>query len=416
MHKSRILCGSRVRFSLQDALALQRKKTIMEFRKESLRICITRNRQSAYSETFIRNQIAMLSRMAHTFPLYSGRMPEREENGRLLYPLPVWLLHKIIKGITQKRNHYFSNAVLGKYLTANRIDIVLANFGMSAVHMLPVCRQKHIPLVPHFHGFDATHRKMISQYAARYKTLFAEAPAIIAVSHVMKEKLVALHAPENKVKVIPYGIDLSAFKPPAHKQDKEFTFLAVGRFTPKKAPLNTLKAFMQAGNHFPDAKLVMVGGKDGLFKECEKFVADNQLGSKVTFTGVLTSGEIAAYMQQANVFVQHSVTAANGDMEGTPLSILEASASGLPVISTLHGGIMEAVIHGRTGLLSAENDIRGMAENMMQLAGAPLLAKEMGIAARKHTEENYDLEKQSFKLFTTLKQAVNDYRGTHAAG
>ncbi|MFT3980417.1 MAG: glycosyltransferase family 4 protein [Ferruginibacter sp.] len=373
----------------------------------NINICITRNQQHAYSETFIRNQIKCMGEYANVFTLYSGRLPEKEENGQLIYSYPAWFLHKIARAVTGNRNTYFSNRAIRKYLAAHHIDIVLANFGMSAVHMFKACKNTGVPVVPHFHGFDATKQKTISRYGELYKEMFAGVPAIIAVSNVMKEKLVNLGAPPEKVKVIPYGINLAAFTPALKKEHKDFTFLAVGRFTAKKSPLSTLQAFKTVSETVSNTRLIMVGGKEDLYEACEKFVADHNLTEKVIFTGILNSEAIAEKMQAANAFVQHSVTAANGDMEGTPLSILEALASGLPVISTRHGGIIEAVIDGKNGLLCNENDVGAMAENMIRLATAPDRAFEMGQAGRAHVEENYNLPVQTKKLWEVLYQSIN---------
>jgi len=98
---------------------------------------------------------------------------------------------------------------------------------------------------------------------------------------------------------------------------------------------------------------------------------------------------IAEIFSQARAYVQHSVVAGNGDCEGTPNSILEAAASGLPVVSTRHAGIKEAVVHDQTGFLVDEWDEAGMAAAMLRLAEDPALATRMGQAGRKHMEANY---------------------------
>src|SRR5205823_4306575 len=83
-------------------------------------------------------------------------------------------------------------------------------------------------------------------------------------------------------------------------------------------------------------------------------------------------------MRQARAFVQHSVEASTGDCEGLPVGILEAGASGLPVIATRHAGIPEAVVDGETGVLVAEKDVRGMAHAMAHLLKSPELAGRLG--------------------------------------
>ena len=110
------------------------------------------------------------------------------------------------------------------------------------------------------------------------------------------------------------------------------------------------------------------------------------------FRGVVNHEEVAKLMQQSRVFVQHSIVPSSGDSEGTPVGIIEAGASGLPVVSTRHGGITDAVIDGKTGFLVDEGDIDGMSDYMCRLLTTPELAVEMGKCAREHIAKNFDLE------------------------
>lgn len=375
-----------------------------------MRICITRTEKGRYSETFIQNQIDRLAQWAEVFSVHAGRLPQRGDDDKLLSSYFFWVMHNIVKTISGKRNNYFGNYGLKRFLKEKKIDVVLANYGIAGVHILKVCKSLNIPLVVHFHGFDATQKKVLDKYSDAYKTLFQQAAGIIAVSTDMKKKLISLGAPEEKIALVPYGIDLNKFNPSYQKKEHGF-FLSVGRFIAKKSPQSTIKSFATVKQANKDAKLVMIGEKSGLYEDCKNLVEQLNLENNVEFTGVKTPGEIVNYMQQANAFVQHSVTAANGDMEGTPNTVLEAAACGLPVVSTKHGGIKEAVINGTTGLLVDEHDTEKMAKYMLELIQQPELAITMGKAGRKHIEKNYDLQKQMHKLFNILKKvAEKDYR------
>ncbi len=370
-----------------------------------MRICITRSSRNAYSETFIRDQIAEFSKLAEVYTIYSGRLPEKKEDGKLLNSKFFWLLHKIVKGFVG-RNNYFGNYGVKKYLIDNKIDVVLANYGMPAFHLMSVCKSLNIPLLVIFHGHDATDIKLLNEYRNKYKKLFDYASYILPVSMDMKQKLMALGACENKIRVIPCGVNSSKFKPEDSITERK-NFIAVGRFTEKKGPLHSIKAFYKVLQKFPQTKLVMVGGKSDLFEKCEKLVTDLNINNFVVFTGILNSEEVANLMKTSLAFMQHSITAPNGDMEGTPLGVLEASATGLPVVSTLHGGIKQAVIHGQTGFLVPEKDEEAMADFMIQLLENPEKAKEMGIKGRNHIIENYLQENQIKKIYELAKQAIS---------
>lgn len=368
-----------------------------------MKLCITRSQRFVYSETFIRNQISGLQQRTPVWTLHTGRLPEKEEDGRWLSPLPVRLAGKLIRVLTGRRNNYFTEKGLLQFWDRYHIDIILANYGLSAAHLVQAAQKRGIPVVPHFHGYDATMRKVIKEYGPAYGRLFEKAPAIVAVSTVMKQKLVALGAPEEKVKVIPYGIDIDQFSPQPALRSPDLIFLSVGRFTAKKGPQVTIRAFARVLTDFPQATLVMAGSHDGLYEECRKIAEELGVSPAIRFVGVQDSSQIATGMQQATVFVQHSVTPASGDMEGTPLSILEAAASGLPVVSTRHGGILEAVVEGETGFLVDEYDEEGMARQMKVLAADRALAARMGEAGRHHIAAHYNRGFQLDKLFQLLQ-------------
>jgi glycosyltransferase involved in cell wall biosynthesis len=291
-------------------------------------------------------------------------------------------------------------------LQDNRIDVVLANYGISAAHLSPICRELNIPLLVIFHGHDATDRKLLRQYKNLYQSLFVNAASVIVVSNDMRERIISIGAKSEKVSVVPCGVDLVKFKPVSI--EKERMFLAVGRFVAKKGPINTIKAFHEVWKKYPDVKLIMVGAHNVLYEACAKLVTSLGMKDAVTFPGILKQEEIGQLMGKALAFVQHSVTAPNGDMEGTPVSIMEAGASGLPVISTNHGGIKDAVVHGKTGFLVEEGDVFGMAICMTKILENPDLGEAMGRAGRSHVEIHYDQVKQIEKLYTLAVSAIEN--------
>ena len=105
-------------------------------------------------------------------------------------------------------------------------------------------------------------------------------------------------------------------------------------------------------------------------------------------------------------FVQHSVEAAGGDREGTPVSVMEAGASGLPVVATRHGGIPDVVVDGETGFLVNEHDTDAMAAAMCRLVSEPALAARLGCAARDRVRNNFSIEQSMSRLWTVLANAA----------
>ncbi len=113
-------------------------------------------------------------------------------------------------------------------------------------------------------------------------------------------------------------------------------------------------------------------------------------------------------LQSARAFIQHSVIASDGDMEGTPVAIVEAAGSGVPVISTLHSGIPDTVIHGKTGFLAAEGDVDMMSAYMKELLSRPEKAIKMGAEGRKLMLSQFSLELHLRTLSEIIQRSIEN--------
>jgi len=111
-------------------------------------------------------------------------------------------------------------------------------------------------------------------------------------------------------------------------------------------------------------------------------------------------------MRRARGFLQHSIRASDGDSEGTPVAILEAQASGLPVIATRHAGIPDVVIEGRTGFLVDEGDVKRMAEGIARVAEDSPLATALGAAGRSRVLESFTMERSIDRLWGIIERAL----------
>ena len=295
---------------------------------------------------------------------------------------------------------------IARFLTRNRVDVVLAEYGPTAVEIMEACSISGTPLVVHFHGFDAYHDPTLKRLREAYQRLFRIASGIVVVSRHMSRHLVQLGAPANRIVCNPCGVDVDSFRG-ADPREAPPLFLALGRFVEKKGSLLTVKAFSQVRAEEPDARLVMLG--DGPQRgECVALAQSLDIDRHATFPGSIDHREVSSWMRQARCFVQHSMRASDGDSEGTPVAVLEASSCGLPVVSTKHGGIVDAVIDGQGGFLVDEGDVDAMAGRMLRLARDPELAATMGAAGRAHVEAHYSSEKSLGCLRATLVEAALD--------
>jgi glycosyltransferase involved in cell wall biosynthesis len=286
-----------------------------------------------------------------------------------------------------------------------RCQAVYVEFGQTAVQVMDACQQLDLPLIVHFHGVDAHKRPMLDRVGARYPQLFEQAVAVITNSRTMERVLLDLGAHPEKLHYVPNGVDADRFQAGAPAEASP-TFLAVGRFVEKKGPQLTIAAFASVYGAHPEARLRMIG--DGaILGVCEDLAQGLGLGEAITFLGTQPHEVVAEEMRKARAFVQHSVVASDGNSETMPNSILEASASGLPVVVTRHAGIPEVVVDGETGFLVEERDVQGMARHMTRLVLEPELAAELGRAGRRRMQESFSIDSRIARLWEIVRAAAS---------
>jgi colanic acid/amylovoran biosynthesis glycosyltransferase len=385
-------------------------------------ICVIHPTKFAYSETFIHNHIHFLPANVHA--LYGGlmsgemRVSSDLKSEQLLVP-PFYRRAEKLKNLFLRFGKYaddqtqndlskklspVSTWYLSKYFIKNKIHAVLAEYGPTGTAVMEACRKAGVPLIVHFHGYDAHLNDLTDAYSRLYRKMFFQAGAIVAVSRKMEKQLIKLGAPPEKIHYNVCGIEMTLFKATDPGKNPPH-FLAVGRFVDKKAPYLTILAFKELLNHFPSARLVMVG--DGpLLETCIHLSKALNLSNSIEFTGPLKHDQVAMLMQKSRAFVQHSVTPGSGDSEGTPVSLLEACASGLPIISTRHAGIKDIIIENKIGFLVDEFDIQQMTKHMIALAQQPELALDLGKNGRSHILNHLTMEKSINTLWKIISDQI----------
>lgn len=363
-------------------MQLQKKLNIMN-------LAIISPAQNAYSETFIQAHKNIPDTNVKFY--FGGGIPKELEgkgpleSNKLNDKASFALKNKLFpSGFT------YSEKVFLKSLIKENIQCVLAEYGPVGVAVLPVCKKLNIPLIVHFHGYDASMHEIIKQYAEDYIEMFGYASAVIAVSRVMEQKILNIGCPREKLIYNTYGPNNLFFELNPNYSKK--LFVGIGRFVDKKAPYYTLLAFQKTLKRHPDARLI-IGGNGPLLNTCNNLVKYLKIENNVSFPGIITPEQYRAYLKESIAFVQHSITAESGDMEGTPVGILEASAAGLPVISTFHAGIPDVILHNETGLLVNEHDVDRMSEHMLWVLDNPKKAQEIGMKGRQRMKENFTMQR-----------------------
>lgn len=227
----------------------------------------------------------------------------------------------------------------------------------------------------------------------------AAAEFVLVCSESAVAALRALPGAEDATIVLAHhGVDTSRFRPQVGGWGPPLTgdpgasplhLLAVGRLVEKKGYPILLEALAQARTAGYAIELDVIGSGPQL-RALDARASTLGLADFVRFLGPRTHQEVAAAYLKADAFVQASVVLADGDRDGIPNSLLEAMASGLPVVATTVGGIPEAVIHGESGLLAPPGDAAALASLFMMLATERDLRRQLGRQARARVVEQFD--------------------------
>ena len=354
----------------------------------------------AHIKTLICNKAENIEKINPPFPVIEvADVPEgytdrffsflkRKKRGIEKYSLPNSSVSKIIR-ILQKE----------------KIDLIHCHYGPSGLAILDIAKYHNIPLLVSFHGFDASFLLRDEEYKMRLPVLFKYAYCIV-VSLEMEKVLKNLGMELEKYNLIPYGVKLESIQSSKYshsKKERTLSILHSGRLTEKKGVKDLLKVIKDLRAQTKISfQFKIVGGGDDL-TVLKNFVKENLMEDYVSFLGPMPHMEVLQNMLESDIFVLNSRIADSGDSEGLPVSILEAMATGLPVVSTIHAGIPEAITHDYNGLLGPERDNEKLKENILTLLENPEKRKFLGLNAKKTIE-------QSFSHHKNIERIVHFYQ------
>ncbi len=293
---------------------------------------------------------------------------------------PDYADHQLIRGAEEQETGLWaklfsrskSNIFFSKYLShlaseisCHKIDMIHAHFAHTAWYFLPLKKITGKPLIVSFYGFDYESLPFTyPKWLDRYKTLFNQADLFICEGSHGASILEKYGCPSEKILIVHLGIDF--IKAPYFERVKDpgkLNLIQLSNMAEKKGHIYTLQAFVKALLHCPEMTLTLVGaGNDELKKQLVEFCLQHDILSKVKFIDQIDSAGMYEFLKEFDVMIQPSTYAANRDCEGgAPVVLLDAQATGMPVISTRHCDIPEEVLHGVTGLLSEERDTDDLA-------------------------------------------------------
>jgi colanic acid/amylovoran biosynthesis glycosyltransferase len=297
--------------------------------------------------------------------------------------------------------------VLATLLARRRADLMHIYFGHTGVHLLPFIEQSKKPCVVSFHGADVALKADIADYPKKLRQLFEAVPLILARSQSLADRLVDLGCCADRIRINRTGIPVKDF--PLIQRDMprrgRWRILQACRLIPKKGVATSLRAFAFFLKENPKAEL-RIAGKGPLQPQLIALAAKLGISNKVHFCGFVSQAELMELYATSHLFLHPSETPPDENQEGIPNSILEAMATGLPVLATNHGGIPEAITDGRTGMLVEERDAGALAAAMLRFSRSVQLCREIGFRANVAVAKNFEQAAQVDQLESHYEEAI----------
>jgi colanic acid/amylovoran biosynthesis glycosyltransferase len=375
-----------------------------------MRLCFVLARFPELSQTFVLNQVlgllesghdveivaAVPGRFAHLHPTVNRAEQRYSLTRRTIYSntsesLLIRTLATPCKAFT---------ALLREPVTAARAFNV-RRFGWFALTGSVLITG---PLVTFFHAYDLTSApRMVG--ANMYRTLFRHGELFLPISEHGASALRALGAPPGRIHVHHMGIDVDKFRPgPRDKpRSDRLRALSIGRLVAKKGFHDGIAAVARTLREGVKMEYRIIG--EGPERpRLESLIRKLGVEQSVRLLGPAGEDAVLEIMHESDLLLAPSVTASNGDQEGIPMVLMEAQASGLPVIATRHGGIGELVTHGQSGILVPEADPPAIARALQHLACDPALGQQMGQRGRERVCRDFNLRTQNAALETLLME------------
>ena len=258
------------------------------------------------------------------------------------------------------------------------------------------------PLVVSLHGSDVyvAERNRLPRRAAR--AALRRAAWVTACSEDLRRRAIAIGGMADRIEVVLYGVDADRFKPDAQARARGRTSLGVndhvpvivtaGRLVRKKGFEYLVEAMSRLVGNWPTLLLAIAGGGD-LEDELRARAAAFGLADRVRFVGAVPQDTMPSLLAAADVAVVPSVRDEAGNVDGLPNSVLEALASGTPLVATTAGGISAVASDGRTAVVVRERDSAALADAIADLLRNPARRAELGRAAREQVRREHTWER-----------------------
>lgn len=303
---------------------------------------------------------------------------------------------------------------LRRAICEDDVDLVFVHFLTEAVRYANLWNETKKPVLVHCHGYDVTWDMRDATDPAKqihsddYIKQAGELPSnvfFIANSRLTQDKLIERGIAKKRIHFKPLGTEL----PPDCNRDKASdegpaSFLYLGRLVDFKGSDLTIAAFETACRRGLKGNLTIAG--DGpLRAACELMRARSPYADRIAILGSVSREEGAELRSRADIFTAHSCLGpVSRQEEAFGVAFLEALAWRLPVATGAHGGFLEFVRDGQTGLLFEPGDVEGHAQALLRLEQDPALRTSLGSRGRELVSAQYTLEHEIARLREIIEQ------------
>jgi len=304
-----------------------------------------------------------------------------------------------------------AETILQKAVEDPSVTVVLAHYLEFALVFQSVWDQTSKPLFVHCHGYDVTwdlrrdgnpdEAYFPGDYVGRVRRLAGRA-TLIANSNTSAQRLFDVGISPEHVRVKYLGVPVPDAPPSRHFRTNGLEILYLGRLIDCKGPDLVIRAFEEACERGLDAHLTLAG--DGVMRTtCELLARRSPFSERIRLLGWVDAARGEELRNRADIFTAHNCRGTlSHQEEAYGVSIVEAMACALPVVSGRNGSLAETVIHGETGLLVQPWDVSAHAEAFLTLANQPELRRRMGEAGWRRAGEVFSSEKERLALLQIL--------------
>lgn len=375
---------------------------------------------TTYVSTFLNKEMLHVYRQVCGLQHYNNIIIARTIKNRGLFPYnnlivlkkhPFRAFHRLHYKILHKR------VPLGNYeikqirqcVQQTKAKLIHIYIGTEAARLIKYIKSETIPIIVSFHGADLSNS--LSEW--EFNQLLRHTSLFLARSDSLKQALIKRGCPEDRIRLNPTGVPVSeqypkrnidTFTPP-------FKFLQACRFNKKKGLDVTICAIEKLTHSGLNVHLDLAGSgnQTDILKQ---LVDDLGIQDKVNFLGFLDNQDLLKILPRYHLFIHPSRTTSEGDREGIPNSILEAMAAGLPVVTTRHSGIPEAITDGIEGVLIEKSDCDDLVEAIKRAMNSNEHYQNMSRNAWKKVKDNYS-EQNNTKVLEAIYSELCDEVSSH---